>query len=93
MATKQTKNRRPAGMSKAQPRSYSELYGTRDARSTAPVATPAHRKTQTEEPAPLRGSDTVNWKNDYSQVFGDLRQLLVISALLFGLMIALGFAI
>ncbi len=88
---KQTKNRRPAGMSNAQPRSYSELYGTRDARSTTAVAAPVRRKTQAEEPTPQRGSDTVDWKNEYDHIFGDLRQLLIISVLLFALMVVLGF--
>lgn len=95
MATKQTKSRRTAGLSKAQPRSYSELYGTRAVGSDASVAaTPARRqKAQNEEVIPQRDSSTVDWKNEYRQVFGDLRQLLVISALLFGLMIVLGFVI
>lgn len=90
---KQTKGRRPAGMSKAQPRSYSELYGNRDVSAVAPTATPARRQTQTEEVPVQRGFDSVDWKKEYSQVFGDLRQLLVISVLLFGLMIVLGFVI
>ncbi|RLT41236.1 MAG: hypothetical protein DWI57_07270 [Chloroflexi bacterium] len=80
-------------MSKAQPRSYSELYGNREtpissAQTQAP-ATPFGRKT--DEVAPQRGSDSVDWKGEYSQVFGDVRQLLVISALLFALMIVLGY--
>lgn len=92
MAT-QTKGRRSGGMSKAQPRSYSELYGNRETpMSSAPAhapATPARRKD--EEVAPQRGSDSVDWKGEYSQVFGDVRRLLVMSALLFALMIVLGY--
>jgi hypothetical protein len=90
---KQTKSRRQAGKSKAQPRSYSELYGNRDTRAVAPVATatPARRKPQAEEVAPKRGSDSVDWTSEYSQVFGDLRQLVLISVVLFALMIVLGF--
>ncbi len=91
LMAKKTKSRREPGLSNAQPRSYSELYGTRAAGAAAPAATPARGKTQTEEVAPQRNSDTVDWKNEYSHIFGDLRQLLVISALLFGLMIVLGF--
>ena len=92
---KQTTSRRAAGMSKAQPRSYSELYGNRDTRiaSPAPTATPARPKKQTEETVILCGSDTVNWTNEYSNVLGDIRQLLVISAALFALMIVLGYVI
>ncbi|HRJ43148.1 MAG: hypothetical protein KJZ86_21790 [Caldilineaceae bacterium] len=92
---KQTKNRR-ASMSKAQPRSYSELYGNREtpsgpsAASVTPAA-PARRKV--EEVAPRRSADTVDWKNEYSKVLGDVRQLLVISAALFVLMVVLGFII
>ena len=95
---KQTKSRRPAGMSKAQPRSYSELYGNRDTRIASPsaattTATPARPKKQTEETAPQRGSDTVDWTKEYSQNLGDVRQLLVISAALFALMVVLGYVI
>lgn len=94
---KQTKSRRQAGMSKAQPRSYSELYGNRPAATATPVATPAgtpaRPQKQAEAVSPQRGSDTVNWKNEYSQVLGDVRQLLFISAALFALMIALGFVL
>jgi len=90
---KQTKSRRSAGMSKTQPRSYSELYGNRDTRvaPSAAAATPTRRKAQAEEVALKRGSDTVDWKNEYSSVLGDVRQLLIISAALFALMIVLGY--
>lgn len=80
-------------MSKAQPRSYSELYGNREtpisSATAATKAAPSIRKT--EEVAPQRGSDTVNWKGEYGQVLGDVRQLLIISAALFALMIVLGY--
>ena len=90
----QTKNRRQAGLSNAQPRSYSELYGTRAAGADTPVSAASPRqKSRSEEVIPQRDSDTVDWKNEYSQVFGDVRQLLVISALLFTLMIVLGFVL
>ena len=90
---KQTKSRRALGMSKAQPRSYAELYGNRETPITSAqaVTTPSRRKA--EEVAPQRGSDSVYWKSEYSQVFGDIRQLLVISAALFALMIALGYVL
>lgn len=90
---KQTKSRRPAGMSKAQPRSYSELYGNRETPATsAPKpasATPSRRKV--EEVVSQRGSGTVNWASEYGNVLGDVRQLLIISAALFALMIVLGY--
>lgn len=90
---KQTKSRRRSGISKAQPRSYSELYGNRETpTSPAPKqaqATPSRRKA--EEVAPQRGSDTVNWASEYGTVLGDVRQLLIISAALFALMIVLGY--
>lgn len=87
---KQTKSRRRSGMSKAQPRSYSELYGNRETpMSSAPAApTPSRRKA--EEVSLQRGSDTVNWSSEYSNVLGDVRQLLIISVALFALMIVLG---
>lgn len=89
---KQTKGRRQSGMSKAQPRSYSELYGNRDVPSApAPAAASDRAKSRVEEAAPKRGSDSVDWRGEYSRVFGDIRRLLVISALLFGAMIVLGY--
>ncbi len=90
---KQTKSRRPAGKSNAQPRSYSELYGNRDTRigTAATPATTTRRKAQVEEAAPKRSVDKVDWKTEYSQVLGDVRQLLLISAALFALMVILGF--
>lgn len=87
---KQTKSRRSSGMSKAQPRSYSELYGNRDVPG-APAPAQARAKSAVEEAAPKRGSDSVDWRGEYGRVFGDIRQLLVISALLFGAMIVLGY--
>jgi len=90
----ETKSRRKVGLSKAQPRSYSELYGAKPVGLEAPIATPTRRpKSETEDTPLQRGSDSVDWKNEYKQVFGDLRQLLGISALLFALMIVLGFVI
>lgn len=90
----ETKSRRKVGLSKAQPRSYSELYGAKPVGAESPLATPTRRpKPETEEVSLQRGSDTVDWKNEYKQVFGDLRQLLGISALLFAFMIVLGFVI
>ena len=92
---KQTKSRRSGGMSKAQPRSYSELYGNRETPiSSAPKpvsATPSLRKV--EEVVSQHGSDTVNWASEYGNVLGDVRQLLIISAALFALMIVLGYVI
>ncbi len=90
---KQTKSRRGSGKSKAQPRSYSELYGNRETpTASAPKqapATPSRRNVA--EAAPQRGSDTVNWSSEYGNVLGDVRQLLIISAALFALMIVLGY--
>jgi hypothetical protein len=90
---KQTKSRRRSGMSTAQPRSYSELYGNRETpMSSAPAQTPATpSRRKAEEVAPQRGSDTVNWASEYGNVLGDVRQLLIISAALFALMIVLGY--
>jgi len=78
-------------MSKAQPRSYSELYGSQKTRTAAPAkATPARAAAPAKAAPAKRGSDTVDWRGEYSQVFGDLRQLLIITAALFVLMIILG---
>ncbi|MFZ1753302.1 MAG: hypothetical protein WBO46_12190 [Caldilineaceae bacterium] len=90
---KQTKSRRQAGKSKAQPRSYSELYGNRTPSAPAPTAAATSTRRKAEETAPKRGSDTVDWSTEYAQVFGDIRQLLIISAALFALMVVLGFVL
>ncbi len=39
----------------------------------------------------LHSPNQVNWKTEYSKVFSDLKQLLIVSVALFGLMLALGF--
>ena len=60
-------------------------------RTGVAAAKPAQPKT--EEKVARPSSDSVNWAGEYGQVFGDLRQLLMISAVLFVLMIVLGFVL
>lgn len=93
MATKQSRSRRSRGLSKAQPRSYSELYGGKETGAPA-SASPAKPKVRKAEETVVRpAADTINWTSEYGQVMGDLRQLLIISAALFVLMIVLGFVL
>ena len=79
--TKSTRQRR-SSIDTGNPRSYSELIKQeRDA--NVPV-----KATLVESTA-----DNVNWSTEYAQVFSDLRQLLIISAVLIIAMIVLGFVL
>lgn len=77
------------GRSAANPSNYSQLYkqseqnilqstATTPAAAVQPVATP-------------RTSEQVDWKTEYGYVFKDLRYLGIVSAVLFAVIIVLGF--
>lgn len=77
-------------VSSAKPRSYSAMYKDDN---TIP-------KTKSVDSAPAgasvtekKGSDQVDWKNDYAYVFSDLRVLSIVSVVLFAIIIGLGFVI
>jgi hypothetical protein len=95
--TKSTKSSRPrrSSVGDANPRSYSELLKREQQNSSVAVAvTPTPASTRSAAPAREdRREEKIDWTGEYHQVFSDLRQLLVISALLFALMIVLGFLI
>ena len=92
MARNSSKSRRSrrTNVSSAKPRSYSELLKQEQQNATSVVAAP--KPEPTPAPAP-RSADAVDWQGEYGTVIADLRQLLVISAALFVLMLALGFII
>lgn len=85
MATKKktTLTRKP-GASAARPRSYSELYKG-DKTRTAQVVTTATSATASPE--------VMNWREEYAYVVRDLRTLGLVSAVLFGAIIIVGFFI
>jgi hypothetical protein len=93
-STKSTRPRRPS-VGDANPRSYSEILKREKQNSpVAVVATPTPAVAKTASPSrEERREEKIDWKNEYRQVFSDLRQLIVISVALFALMILLGFLI
>jgi hypothetical protein len=77
----------------ANPRNYSELY--KDDKSTVAKSTETDAaetaSAATEESG--KTSDSVDWKHDYAYVVKDLRQLIIVSVLLFALVIGVGLLI
>ncbi|MBX3000158.1 MAG: hypothetical protein KF893_16670 [Caldilineaceae bacterium] len=92
-STKSTRPRRPS-VGSANPRSYSEILKREQQNSpVAVVATPAPAVTKSAPTREERREEKIDWTNEYSQVVSDLRQLGIISGILFALMIGLGFLI
>jgi len=86
MAKTKSKSRRSKSrISKANPRSYSQMYSgdTQQPEQTAPTAA----KTVAPEP---REDDAVDWSSEYGYVLRDLRTLLVVSFVIFAVMIGAG---
>ena len=88
--------RRRSSPSKANPRSYSDLRARREYEQDP--MTPAQPRVepvasdQPPQPAPSpAGPKQADWKIEYSRVFSDLKQLLIVSAALFALMLVVGF--
>jgi hypothetical protein len=77
----------------ANPRNYSELY--KDDKSTVAKSTETDAavtaSAATEESG--KTSDSVDWKHDYAYVVKDLRQLIIVSVVLFALVIGVGLLI
>jgi hypothetical protein len=87
--TKTAKKQRRGSVSSAKPRSYSELI-----RAEKNIAQQAEAPVESNEAAPVpRRFRSINWHAEYGDVLSDLRQLLIISALLFVAMIVLGYFI
>ncbi|RIK45011.1 MAG: hypothetical protein DCC55_00595 [Chloroflexi bacterium] len=83
MATERKRSRARRSASAGQPRSYSELYKSS---SAAPPATG-----QPASAVAPKTVQTVDWVGEYGYVITDLRRLLIVSAVLFGLIILAGF--
>lgn len=88
--TKGTRQRR-SKIETGNPRSYSELIKS-ERESAAPVKESLPEPATTTKPA-TTAARSINWGDEYAQVFADLRQLLIISAALIVLMIVLGFVL
>ncbi len=84
-----SRGRQRGSISRVNPRSYSELARKEPNRPVAVAPAPA----PAAAPTPDATTDVVDWCGEYGQVISDLRNLLVISAVLFVLMIVLGFLI
>jgi hypothetical protein len=89
-----SKKNRKQKRSSANPRNYSELYKDDKSTVTQSDTTKDAAKTESTETADLgKGSDSVDWKHDYAYVVKDLRQLLIVSGVLFVLVIGVGLLI
>ncbi len=88
--------RRRHSPSNANPRSFGELRSQRGEQEQVlnlqaqPQTGPA-KEEQAPQPAPsLPGKDQADWRVEYSRVFSDLKQLLIVSVALFILMLVVG---
>lgn len=91
MATQKKSSRNKKKRTSANPRSYSALY--KDDRAAVPqevVADVDAEETVAPIPARGKGSDSVDWKKEYAYVDKDLRQLAIVSAVLFAVIIGIG---
>ena len=90
MATKKkTSITKKQGVIGASPRSYSQLYKDDKTRSTQVYTTPGKKLSSSEE---IRSStQVINWREEYAHVVRDLRTLLLVSGVLFGIIIIIGF--
>ncbi len=83
------KPRPTKGRSAANPSNYSQLYKQSEQNILQSTATTPAATTQTA--AAPRTSEQINWKAEYGYVFKDLRYLLIVSAILFAVIVVLGF--
>ena len=87
--------RRRHSPSKANPRSFSELRANRDQEEDATPAAPSPREPETPD-RPTQSAQSpsgkvqTDWNVEYGRVFSDLKQLLIVSAVLFVLMLVVG---
>jgi len=87
--------RRRHSPSKANPRSFSELRTNREREGEPPPASPAQKEQEVSEPSgrsspSLTSKGQDDWNVEYSRVFTDLKQLLIVSVALFALMLVVG---
>ena len=87
-----SRQRRPSA-SRANPRSYSGLHSRTQHKPPENGAAQSQQQPAAPEqtPEPAHIPNQINWKTEYSKVFSDLKQLLIVSVALFGLMLVVGF--
>lgn len=89
MATKKKTNISKKSVSSARPRSYSDLY--KDDKTVTPqVSTTPTKKVATVQPV-AAAVQPMNWREEYAHVVRDVRTLLLVSAVLFAIIIIIGF--
>ena len=88
-------NKKTKSKSSGSPRSYSEIYKN-SAATAAPIdgalasATVTAASASTKESATL-GSDSVDWRGEYGYVVADLKRLGLVTAIIAGGIIIVGF--
>ena len=87
--------RRRNSPSKANPRSFSELRANRERdEQTITAAPPSIEPEASDQTTPAAKSPSAkgqaDWNEEYGRVFSDLKQLLIVSAALFVLMLLVG---
>lgn len=88
----QAKNTKKKQTSGGSPSNYSEIYKKSAANATAPiVAADGGAAAAAAVAAPARTSDEVDWKGEYGYVVDDLKRLGIITALIAGAIIVVGF--
>ncbi len=83
MSVSKGKRRSSSRAGAGEPSNYSQLY-----KSSAAGAAVISVAQVEETPVAVRGSDTVDWKSEYSYVLADLRKLLIVTvALIIGILV------
>lgn len=86
-------NKKTKSKSSGSPRSYSEIYKS-TAATAAPVAASTSAGAVASAPAKdakLLGSDSVDWRGEYGYVLDDLKRLGLVTAIIAGAIIVVGF--
>ena len=87
--------RRRHSPSKANPRSFSELRANKEqeevpAPSSSARVEPEASGRSVQSASGQAGKTQIDWNVEYSRVFSDLKQLLIVSAALFVVMVVVG---
>lgn len=92
MATRERKRqRRTPSRASGRPTSYSQLYKDDNTKLASAPAASARTARAGRTIGEKKGSETVNWSEEYTYVLQDLRTLVVVSIVLFAVMIGAGF--
>lgn len=100
MAKKVSKSNRDAStkrrssVSSISPRSYGDMFKDQAGSNTIPTPSNGKKaKSSAAASVTMKGSETVNWADDYSYVLKDLRWLLILSGVLLAAIVAAGFVL